>query len=62
MGRQYGMLLKNDMAELYKTFGGYTIVAVFNPTDSSGMNRNGIFLELNSGNWGAIIPTPGKRI
>ncbi len=57
----------NDDSELYRKFGGYTIVGVFNPTDSgmpvavinyagaiyapSGMNRNGIFLELNSGNW-----------
>lgn len=56
----------NDDTELFKTFGGYTTVAVLNPTDSgmpvaivnyagviyapSGMNREGIFLELNSGN------------
>jgi hypothetical protein len=56
----------NDDAEKYKIFGKYTLVAVFNPTDSgiptaivnyagaiyapNGMNRNGIFLELNSGN------------
>jgi hypothetical protein len=56
----------NDDAEKYKIFGKYTLVAVFNPTDSgiptaivnyagaiyapNGMNRNGIFLELNGGN------------
>jgi hypothetical protein len=56
----------NDDAEKYKLFGKYTLVAVFNPTDSgiptaivnyagaiyapNGMNRNGIFLELNGGN------------
>ena len=65
----------NDDAKLYRKFGGYTIVAVFNPTDlgmpvavinyagaiyaPSGMNRNGIFLELNSGNWeGYYIDRP----
>jgi len=65
----------NDDSELYREFGGYTIVAVFNPTDSgmplavvnyagaiyapSGMNRDGIFLELNSGNWeGYYIDRP----
>ncbi len=62
----------NDDAEFYKTFGGYTVVAVFNPTDSgmpvaivnyagaiyapSGMNSKGIFLELNSGNWEGYYP------
>ncbi len=56
----------NDDAEIYKVFGKYTIVAVFNPSDSgmpvavvnyagaiyvpNGMNRDGIFLELNAGN------------
>jgi hypothetical protein len=56
----------NDDVEKYKIFGKYTIVAVFNPTDSgiptaivnyagtiyaaNGMNRNGIFLEMNAGN------------
>lgn len=62
----------NDDAELYKAFGGYTVVAVFNPTDvgmpvaivnyagaiyaPSGMNSQGIFLELNSGNWEGYYP------
>lgn len=56
----------NDDAEKYKVFGKYTFVAVFNPVGSgmpvavvnyagaiyvpSGMNRDGIFLELNAGN------------
>jgi hypothetical protein len=56
----------NDDSEVFKTFGGYTMVTVFNPTDSgmpvaivnyagviyapNGMNREGIFMELNSGN------------
>lgn len=62
----------NDDAELYKSFGRYTVVAVFNPTDTgmpvaivnyagaiyapSGMNREGVFLELNSGNWDGYYP------
>lgn len=56
----------NDDAEKYRLFGKYTLVAVFNPVDTampvavvnyagaiyvpSGMNRDGIFLELNAGN------------
>jgi len=65
----------NDDAGLYRKFAGYTIVAVFNPTDSgmpvavinyagaiyapNGMNREGIFLQLNSGNWdGYYIDRP----
>jgi hypothetical protein len=65
----------NDDAAIYKTFGGYTMIAVFNPTDGgipaaivnyagviyapNGMNRDGIFLELNSGNsQGYFISRP----
>lgn len=65
----------NDDAEIYKTFGAYTLVAVFNPTDGgipaaivnyagaiyapNGMNRHGIFLELNGGNWqGYLVDRP----
>ncbi len=56
----------NDDAGFYRDFGGYVVVAVFNPTDSgmpvavvnyagviyapTAINRAGIFMELNSGN------------
>jgi len=62
----------NDDTDYYREFGAYTIVAVFHPTDSgqptaivnyagliyapSGMNRDGVFLELNSGNVEWIYP------
>jgi len=62
----------NDDTEYFREFGAYTIVAVFHPTDSSqptaiinyagviyapsGMNREGVFLELNSGNVEWIYP------
>ncbi len=57
----------DDTATIYGNFGAYVVVAVFNPTDSgigvalvnyagvvyaaTGINRSGIFMELNSGNW-----------
>lgn len=60
----------NDDHPFFRNFGGYTVVAVFNPTDGppdrriatavvnyagaiyapTGLNRYGIFMELNSGN------------
>ncbi len=58
----------NDDHPFFRSFGGYTVVAVFNPTDGgiptavvnyagaiyapTGLNRYGIFMELNSGNSG----------
>jgi hypothetical protein len=65
----------NDDAALYRNFGSYVVVAVFNPTDSgmpvavinyagvvyapTGINRAGIFMEVNSGNWqGYFINQP----
>jgi len=58
----------NDDHPFFRNFGGYTVVVVFNPTDGgiptaiinyagaiyapSGLNRYGIFMELNSGNSG----------
>jgi hypothetical protein len=58
----------NDDHPFFRNFGGYTIVAVFNPTDGgiptaivnyagaiyapTALNRYGIFMELNSGNSG----------
>ncbi len=57
----------DDDLDTYGQFGGYVVVAVFNPTDSgmpvalinyagvvyaaTAINRAGIFMELNSGNW-----------
>jgi len=62
----------NDDTEYFREFGAYTIVAVFHPNDSSqptaiinyagaiyapnGMNCDGIFLEINSGNVEWIYP------
>jgi hypothetical protein len=56
----------NDDHPFFRNFGGYTLIAVFIPTDGSiptaivnyagviyaptGMNRHGIFMEINSGN------------
>jgi hypothetical protein len=57
----------DDDLDTYGNFGAYVVVAVFNPTDSgmpvaiinyagviyaaTAINRAGIFMELNSGNW-----------
>jgi hypothetical protein len=62
----------NDDAELFKELAGFLVVAVFNPSDfsipiaiinyagviyaPSGMNREGIFLEINSGNYLGYYP------
>jgi hypothetical protein len=56
----------NDDHPFFRNFGGYTVIAVFNPTDGgiptaivnyagviyapTGLNRYGIFMEINSGN------------
>ncbi len=56
----------NDDHPFYRNFAGYTVIAVFNPTDGgiptaivnyagviyapTGLNRYGIFMEINSGN------------
>lgn len=56
----------NDDHPFYRNFGGYTVIAVFNPTDGciptaivnfagviyapTGLNRHGIFMQINSGN------------
>lgn len=56
----------NDDHPFFRNFGGYTVIAVFNPTDGgiptavvnyagviyapTGLNRDGIFMEINSGN------------
>lgn len=56
----------NDDHPFFRNFGGYTVIVVFNPTDGgiptaivnyagiiyapTGMNRHGIFMEINSGN------------
>ena len=62
----------NDDTSFYKEFSEFLTVTVFNPNDlsiptaminyagviyaPSGMNREGIFLELNSGNWTGYYP------
>ncbi len=62
----------NDDAELFKELAGFLVVAVFNPSDfsipiaivnyagviyaPSAMNREGIFLEINSGNYLGYYP------
>jgi hypothetical protein len=62
----------NDDSSFYKEFAEFMVVTVFNPNDSSipaaiinyagvmyaptGINREGIFLELNSGNWTGYYP------
>jgi len=60
----------NDDSMLFKKFAKYTTVTVFVPSDSSipmaiinyagvmyaptGMNKAGLFIELNAGNWGYL--------
>ncbi|MCX5904019.1 MAG: C45 family autoproteolytic acyltransferase/hydrolase [Proteobacteria bacterium] len=62
----------NDDSSFYKEFAEFMVVTVFNPNDSSipaaiinyagvmyaptGISREGIFLELNSGNWTGYYP------
>ncbi|MCX5855007.1 MAG: C45 family autoproteolytic acyltransferase/hydrolase [Deltaproteobacteria bacterium] len=62
----------NDDTGFYKDFAKYMVVSVFNPLDTSvpfavinyagvmyaptGINRKGLFLELNSGNWAGYYP------
>jgi hypothetical protein len=62
----------DDDAHIHKDMARYTVVAVFRPDDGSipaavinyagviyaptGMNRDGLFLELNAGNWTHYFP------
>ncbi len=62
----------DDDAHIHGDMAKYTVVAVFNPTDGgipaavvnyagviyapTGMNRDGLFLELNAGNWTRYFP------
>ena len=62
----------DDDAHIHKDMAKYTVVAVFHPDDGSipaaiinyagvmyaptGMNRDGLFIELNSGNWTRYFP------